>query len=163
VTILGVRAQQHVWERIGGPSFAQAIGGVSDHAVWVAYGDTYISHYDGTTWTGFNANNAGRISGIWMASETLGYASATANVVLRWDGTNWGKEYSGIPGGSTYLSPARLEPFRCDGTLIRTGKTLSYAEAYVLTDDGRLVAHGASTLMRLPGLGVKLGLPLWAA
>lgn len=28
--------------------------------------------------------------------------------------------------------------------------------------DGRIVAHGTSTLMRLPGLGVKLGLPLWA-
>jgi hypothetical protein len=25
-----------------------------------------------------------------------------------------------------------------------------------------LVAHGTSTLMRLPGLGVKFGIPLWA-
>ena len=61
-----------------------------------------------------------------------------------------------------YLAPARVEPLRCTGTLIKAGKTLSYAEAEVQGGDGRLLAHGTSTLMRLPGLGVKLGLPLWA-
>jgi uncharacterized protein (TIGR00369 family) len=61
-----------------------------------------------------------------------------------------------------YLAPARMEPLRCTGTLIKAGKTLSYAEAEVRTGDGRLLAHGTSTLMRLPGLGVKLGIPLWA-
>ena len=62
-----------------------------------------------------------------------------------------------------YLAPARVEALRCTGTLIRAGKTLSYAEAEVHGGDGRLVAHGTSTLMRLPGLGVKLRIPLWAA
>lgn len=61
-----------------------------------------------------------------------------------------------------YLAPARVEPLHCEGTLIKAGKTLSYAEARVRSGDGRLIAHGTSTLMRLPGLGVKLGLPLWA-
>ena len=61
-----------------------------------------------------------------------------------------------------YLAPVRLEPLRSTGKLIKAGKTLSYAEADVRTGDGRLVAHGTSTLMRLPGLGVKLGIPLWA-
>jgi uncharacterized protein (TIGR00369 family) len=62
-----------------------------------------------------------------------------------------------------YLAPARVqETLRCTGTLIKAGKTLSYAEAEVRTGDGRLVAHGTSMLMRLPGLGVKLGIPLWA-
>jgi uncharacterized protein (TIGR00369 family) len=61
-----------------------------------------------------------------------------------------------------YLAPARIEPLLCTGTLIKAGKTLSYAEAAVRTADGRLIAHGTSTLMRLPGLGVKLGIPLWA-
>lgn len=60
-----------------------------------------------------------------------------------------------------YLAPARVESFRCTGTLIKAGKTISYAEAEVLTPDDRLIAHGTSTLMRLPGLGVKLGIPLW--
>jgi uncharacterized protein (TIGR00369 family) len=62
-----------------------------------------------------------------------------------------------------YLAPARMEALRCTGTLIKAGKTLSYAEAEVRAGDGRLLAHGTSTLMRLPGLGVKLGIPLWAA
>jgi uncharacterized protein (TIGR00369 family) len=61
-----------------------------------------------------------------------------------------------------YLAPARVEALRCTGKLIRTGKTISYAEAEVITADNRLIAHGTSTLMRLPGLGVKLGIPLWA-
>ena len=61
-----------------------------------------------------------------------------------------------------YLAPARVEPLRCTGTLIKAGKTLSYAEAEVRGGDDRLLAHGTSTLMRLPGLGVKLGIPLWA-
>ncbi|HMF44392.1 MAG TPA: PaaI family thioesterase [Polyangia bacterium] len=61
-----------------------------------------------------------------------------------------------------YLAPARVEALRCTGNLIKEGKRLSYAEAEVRGEDGRLVAHGTSTLMRLPGLGVKLGIPLWA-
>jgi len=62
-----------------------------------------------------------------------------------------------------YLAPARVEPLACTGTLIKAGKTLSYAEAEVRAGDGRLIAHGTSTLMRLPGAGLKLGIPLWAA
>jgi len=61
-----------------------------------------------------------------------------------------------------YLAPARMETLQSTGTLIKAGKTLSYAEADVRTSDGRLVAHGTSTLMRLRGLGMKLGIPLWA-
>jgi uncharacterized protein (TIGR00369 family) len=61
-----------------------------------------------------------------------------------------------------YLAPARVEALRCVGKLIKAGKTLSYAAAEVRTADDRLIAHGTSTLMRLPGLGVKLGIPLWA-
>jgi uncharacterized protein (TIGR00369 family) len=60
-----------------------------------------------------------------------------------------------------YLAPARLEALRCVGTLIKAGKTLSYAQAEVTGPDGRLIAHGTSTLMRLPGRGVRLGIPLW--
>ena len=61
-----------------------------------------------------------------------------------------------------YLAPARVETLRCTGTLIKAGKTIFYAEAEVLTADNRLIAHGTSTLMRLPGLGVKFGIPLWS-
>jgi uncharacterized protein (TIGR00369 family) len=62
-----------------------------------------------------------------------------------------------------YLAPARVEAMRCEGKLIKAGKTLSYAEAEVRAGDGRLLAHGTSTLMRLPGLGVKIGVPMWSA
>jgi uncharacterized protein (TIGR00369 family) len=61
-----------------------------------------------------------------------------------------------------YLAPVTVEAMRCEGRLIKAGKTLSYAEAEARGGDGRIVAHGTSTLMRLPGLGVKLGIPLWA-
>src|SRR5215510_4346353 len=44
-----------------------------------------------------------------------------------------------------YLAPARVEPLQCTGTLIKAGKTLSYAEAAVRGADGRLIAHGTST------------------
>jgi len=60
-----------------------------------------------------------------------------------------------------YLAPARIEPLGCTARMIKAGKTLFYAEAEVTGGDGRLIAHGTSTLMRLPGLGVKLGIPMW--
>jgi uncharacterized protein (TIGR00369 family) len=61
-----------------------------------------------------------------------------------------------------YLAPARVEALDCVGTLIKAGKRLSYAEAVVRSMDGRLLAHGTSTLMRLPQQGIKLGIPMWA-
>jgi uncharacterized protein (TIGR00369 family) len=60
-----------------------------------------------------------------------------------------------------YLAPARLEPLRCEARLIKGGKTLLYAEGEVRAPDGRLLAHGTSTLMRLPGRGLQLGLPMF--
>jgi uncharacterized protein (TIGR00369 family) len=60
-----------------------------------------------------------------------------------------------------YLAPAGVEPLRCEAHMIKSGKTLSYAEGKVFADT-RLIAHGTSTLMRLPQLGVKLGIPFWA-
>jgi len=61
-----------------------------------------------------------------------------------------------------YLAPAGLETLRCEGTLIKAGKTLSYAQAHVRGEDGRIIAHGTSTLIRLPERGLKFGVPLWA-
>jgi uncharacterized protein (TIGR00369 family) len=60
-----------------------------------------------------------------------------------------------------YLAASRHEPLVCQGTLIRAGKSLSYAQAEVRDDRDRLLAHGTSTLMRLPDKGMKIGLPLW--
>ena len=60
-----------------------------------------------------------------------------------------------------YLAPARTELLRCEARMIKSGKTLFYAEGTVHAADGRLIAHGTSTVMKLPGLGVRLGLPLF--
>lgn len=60
-----------------------------------------------------------------------------------------------------YLAPARTEPLSCSARMLKAGKTLFYAEAEVRGGDGRLIAHGTSTLMRLPGPGMKLGIPMW--
>ena len=61
-----------------------------------------------------------------------------------------------------YLAPARIEPLTCVGRLIKAGKRLLYAEASVTDAAGGLLAHGTSTLMRLPNQGVKLGIPMWS-
>lgn len=46
-----------------------------------------------------------------------------------------------------------------DGRCLRPGRQISYTEASVRDERGDLVAHGTSTLMALPGKGLKLGLP----
>ncbi len=54
-----------------------------------------------------------------------------------------------------YLKPVVDKRLKARGRAIRSGKTISYAEARVLDADGELIAHGASTLMTLPGKGFK--------
>lgn len=56
-----------------------------------------------------------------------------------------------------YLRPVNQGVLIADGRCLRSGRTISYAEARVTDGDGRLVAHGTSTLMVLPGKGIKLG------
>ena len=36
---------------------------------------------------------------------------------------------------------------------------MSYTEAYIRTENDRLIAHGTSTLMTLPGKGISVGVP----
>jgi uncharacterized protein (TIGR00369 family) len=62
-----------------------------------------------------------------------------------------------------YLASSKVEAMSCMGKLIKSGKTLSYAEAEARGADGRLLAHGTSTLMRLPRQGIALGVPIWTA
>ena len=61
----------------------------------------------------------------------------------------------------SYLAPARDEPLRCTARMIKAGKTLFLADAEVRAEDDRLIAHGTSTLMRLPGRGLRLGIPMF--
>jgi uncharacterized protein (TIGR00369 family) len=50
-----------------------------------------------------------------------------------------------------YLAPATTGRLIARGRQIKVGKTLGYAEAEVTDDDDRLLAHGTSTVIILPG------------
>ena len=55
-----------------------------------------------------------------------------------------------------YLSPVHKGGLTAVGICIRPGKSISYAEARVFDEQERLLAHGTSTLMMLPGKGLSL-------
>ncbi len=56
-----------------------------------------------------------------------------------------------------YLAPLRTGKLTAAGKRIKMGKTLGLAEATVKDVQGRLVAHGTSTLIVLPGFGLEGG------
>jgi uncharacterized protein (TIGR00369 family) len=56
-----------------------------------------------------------------------------------------------------YLEAVSKGRLIAEGRAIRTGRTISYTEATVKTEAGKLIAHGTSTLMALPGKGLSLG------
>jgi uncharacterized protein (TIGR00369 family) len=56
-----------------------------------------------------------------------------------------------------YLKGAREGVLRAQGRCLRHGRAISYAESSVTDEAGDLLAHGTSTLMALPGKGLKLG------
>lgn len=58
-----------------------------------------------------------------------------------------------------YLRPVTGGMLITDGRCLRAGRTISYAEAHVRDGDGRLVAHGTSTLMALPGNPLTMDVP----
>lgn len=55
-----------------------------------------------------------------------------------------------------YLKPGLSGKLIAEGRCLRAGKQVSYTEAYVRDESGELLAHGTSTLMALPGKGLKL-------
>jgi uncharacterized protein (TIGR00369 family) len=57
-----------------------------------------------------------------------------------------------------YLKAVARGHLRADGRCLRAGRQISYTEASVFDEAGELVAHGTSTLMALPGKGLKLGI-----
>ena len=56
-----------------------------------------------------------------------------------------------------YLKAVANGTLRAEGCCLRAGRQISYAEAKVFDGKDELVAHGTSTLMALPGKGLKLG------
>lgn len=58
-----------------------------------------------------------------------------------------------------YLEAVKKERLLAKGHAIRSGKSISYAEACVFNTNGNIVAHGTSSLMTLPGKGLKINAP----
>lgn len=59
-----------------------------------------------------------------------------------------------------YLVPAISGKIIARGRQIKLGKTLGYADVAVTTENGKLLAHGSSTLILLPGKGLSAEPPL---
>lgn len=55
-----------------------------------------------------------------------------------------------------YLKPVESGLLIAEGRAIRSGNSISYAETTVLNEKRELIAHGTSTLMTLPGKGLRL-------
>ncbi|MGD8981986.1 MAG: PaaI family thioesterase [Desulfobacterales bacterium] len=56
-----------------------------------------------------------------------------------------------------YLKSINTGLMTAQGHCIRAGRTINYAEASVKDKEGNLIAHGTSTLMVLPGKGIRVG------
>ena len=56
-----------------------------------------------------------------------------------------------------YVKAVARGKLRAEGECLRAGRQISYTVASVFDQGGELVAHGTSTLMALPGKGLKLG------
>ena len=59
-----------------------------------------------------------------------------------------------------YLAPAVSGKLVAKGRQIKLGKTLGYAEAEVTDSSGKILAHGTSTVILLPGRGLSSDPPL---
>jgi len=59
-----------------------------------------------------------------------------------------------------YLAPAASGKLIARGSQIKLGRTLGYAEAEVLDEAGKILAHGTSTVIILPGKALETDPPL---
>ena len=59
-----------------------------------------------------------------------------------------------------YLAPAASGKLIARGRQIKLGRTLGYAEAEVCDETGKILAHGTSTVIIMPGKAVKPKTPL---
>jgi uncharacterized protein (TIGR00369 family) len=59
-----------------------------------------------------------------------------------------------------YLAPAKAGKLIARGRQIKLGRTLGYAEARIVDQDEKVLAHGTSTVIILPGKALKGDPPL---
>jgi uncharacterized protein (TIGR00369 family) len=62
-----------------------------------------------------------------------------------------------------YLKTVTKGRLRADGECLRAGRQISYTVASVYDEAGELVAHGTSTMMALPGKGLRVDVPKFIA
>jgi uncharacterized protein (TIGR00369 family) len=62
-----------------------------------------------------------------------------------------------------YLKAVTKGRLRADGECLRAGRQISYTVASVYDEAGELVAHGTSTMMALPGKGLRVDVPKFIA
>ncbi|HKE49656.1 MAG TPA: PaaI family thioesterase [Rhodanobacteraceae bacterium] len=58
-----------------------------------------------------------------------------------------------------YLKAVARGHLRAEGECLRFGRQISYTVASVYNEDNELIAHGTSTMMALPGKGLRVGIP----
>ena len=99
------------------------------HGFGVVHGGVFAALIDSATW--------------WSAYMRLPATAGLVNVDLKLN----------------YLQTVSSGRLIATGRCIRAGRTMSDTEAYVRAEDDRLIAHGTSTLMTLPGKGISVGVP----
>ena len=57
-----------------------------------------------------------------------------------------------------YLKPVISGKLIAKGRCVKTGRTICYSEATVFDQEGDTIAHGTSSLMVLPGKGMKINI-----
>lgn len=62
-----------------------------------------------------------------------------------------------------YLKALAKGHLRAEGECLRAGRQISYTVASVYNETGELVAHGTSTMMTLPGKGLRVDVPKFIA
>ncbi|HDS16473.1 MAG TPA: PaaI family thioesterase [Proteobacteria bacterium] len=62
-----------------------------------------------------------------------------------------------------YLQAVKNGRLRAEGYALRSGKSISYAEARVFNEQQELITHGTSTLKVMPGKGLRTKNPKFVA
>lgn len=92
-------------------------------------------------------NPAGTVHGGWALALIDSAAGCAAHSLLP-----AGVGYSTLETRSNFVRPIRVDTglVRCEGRVVNHGRQIITADAWVRDAEGRLLAHGGSTLMVLP-------------
>jgi acyl-coenzyme A thioesterase PaaI-like protein len=101
-----------------------------------------------------------------LVDAGIGYSSLEIDLTkkhLQPFGTVHGGVFSSIIDAAAFwavLAPGVSGKLIARGRQIKVGRTLGYAEAHVVNQDEKILAHGTSTVIILPGKALKADPPL---